>query len=507
MHELAEALRRDPAAPIEDTIFALSRALPSHLAGLLDNERLDSHDLLVLARQFGAVTAGELGWALGESLGQGPTPDLSDPGALMAALDRIRTVASRIPLGRAHEVVEKIQQRLASAEVLPVGSLRRFAATVGDIELLIVSDNPASILKAFIDLGSEGVLHQSAMKAVIALDRHEVTLRVARSSSAGAALVHYTGSTRHNAALRELARTRGLRFHPDGLFRDGQVPVTLADEAHFYGELGLDYIAPELREGAGEIEAARTGALPRLVTQDDIRGDLHMHSDWSDGRDSIDEMVQAAIALGYEYVAITDHSASSVATGLDVSKLRKQRDEVNRVRDEHPGITLLHGIEVDILPDGRLDLPDQELAELDVVLASLHEGAGQSTGELMKRYFMAMRHPLVHVITHPTNRLVGQHDGYILDVDALIDAAIETGTILEIDGGPSHLDMDGAIARRAIDAGALVSIDSDCHRFDRLGLQMRFGIGTARRGWVEAADVINARPLSELRIILDRKRG
>jgi DNA polymerase (family X) len=233
-----------------------------------------------------------------------------------------------------------------------------------------------------------------------------------------------------------------------------------------------------------------------------------VHSLWSDGRDTVESMVSSAQALGYEYVAITDHSQSAAASRvLTVERLERQMDEVAHLREKYRDIVILQGAEVDILPNGRLDFPDAILGRLDIVLASLHDDAGQSGKRLTERYLGAMRHPLVHVITHPTNRLVGRRNGYDLELERLFDCAVETGTAMEIDGAPGHLDMDGDLARRAVDAGVLVTIDSDCHFADRLGRQMLFGVGTARRGGVAAAQVLNTRPYEELRAFLKRKRG
>jgi DNA polymerase (family 10) len=218
-------------------------------------------------------------------------------------------------------------------------------------------------------------------------------------------------------------------------------------------------------------------------------------------------MIRAARLLGYEYVAVTDHSVSStVAGGLDAGRLERQREAIERAREAYPDITILHGSEVDIRPDGRMDFPDEVLERLDIVLASLHDHAGHSPERLTDRYVAAMRHPLVHIVTHPTNRLVPSRAGYVLDEDRLFGAATDTGTFLEIDGAPGHLDMDGAMARRAIGAGVMVSVDGDCHRADLLGRHMQFAVATARRGWVVARSVLNTRPLADLRPLLARKR-
>ena len=233
-----------------------------------------------------------------------------------------------------------------------------------------------------------------------------------------------------------------------------------------------------------------------------------MHSTWSDGRDTIEAMVEACRALKYEYVAMTDHSPHSAATrNLTADGVSKQAEEIAQLRERYPDITILHGCEVDILPDGRLDFPDRILERFDIVLASLHERAGHSPDQLMTRYVSAMTHPLVAMITHPTNRMIPNKPGYDLDYDRLFAAAVETRTIVEIDGAPGHLDLDGALARRAIGVGVTVAIDSDCHRAEWLDRQMTFGVMTARRGWVEPRHVVNTRPLDEVRAVIAAKRG
>jgi DNA polymerase (family 10) len=304
-----------------------------------------------------------------------------------------------------------------------------------------------------------------------------------------------------------LAADRGCALGRDGLRVDGRLLDTPTEEA-LYDVLSLPCIPAEMRESGEEVDAALAGTLPVPLSLHEIRGDLHMHTDWSDGRNSIDEMVAAAEALGYEYVAITDHSVSSgIARGLDTERLERQRDAVEAARAAHPGTTVLHGAEVDILDDGSLDYPDEVLATLDVVLASLHDPGDHDGSRLTDRYVAAMRHPLVQIVTHPTNRLVPGRAGYPLDEARLFETAVETGTLLEIDGAPGHLDMDGPMARRALTAGVEVTVDGDCHRAEWLGRQMRFGVATARRGWVTANRVANTLPLAELRARLLRKRN
>ena len=324
--------------------------------------------------------------------------------------------------------------------------------------------------------------------------------------SAGAALLHLTGSAAHLEKLRQHASERGCRILPEGLLRNGDPPVAETEEA-IYGALGLPWIPAEIRQGDDEIAAAREGRLPALVTRADIRGDLHMHTHWSDGRDSVEAMVEGCIALGYEYLAITDHSLHAASSRtLSVEGITQQAQEIAELRERYPQIAILHGCEVDILGDGKLDFGDRILERFDIVLASLHEGLDQTPEQLMRRYLAAIRHPLVTLITHPTNRLIPFRPGYDLDYDTMFAAAVETHTILEIDGAPPHLDMDGALARRAIAAGAMVSIDSDCHRAEMLGRQMELGILTARRGWVEPRHVVNTRSIAEVRALIARKR-
>jgi DNA polymerase (family 10) len=267
-------------------------------------------------------------------------------------------------------------------------------------------------------------------------------------------------------------------------------------------------IAPEVRHGDDEIEAAREGALPRLLADTDIRGDLHMHSIWSDGRDTIETMVRAGVELGYEYIAITDHSERAWSSKkLATADVAAQRAEIEALRRQYSHIRILHGIEVDLMKDRTLDFEDHVLAGFDIVLASLHDHGGQDGSELTARYLAAIHSPYVDVITHPLGRTPGGSEGYALDLDRIFAAAAETGTAMEVDGAPGHLDMDGAIARRAAAAGVTLTVDSDCHRSELLRRQMRFAVGTARRGWVEPRHVLNTRPVDEVLAFVARKRA
>jgi len=486
--------------------------VPRDLRSLADTAPLGLTDVAELHRATGATSLGELLDRLAEPNVVGAL----DPVLLARArpaVARAHATRTRVSLGRAWDLLHPILSSIRDAcpeveQIAPTGSFRRFAAMTGDLEVLGASADPARTVARLLGLPFVSTaLHVARDRVVLRFERAELTIRIVRPDAFVPLLVTLTGSATHVFELRERAATRGLTFTPDAL-RDSAGRIRLlGSEADLYTALDLAPVPPELREGTDAIEAAARRELPTLLAHEQIRGDLHMHTDWSDGRDSLELMVLAAEALGYEYVAITDHSQSSaIARGLDGDRLERQMDAVAAARQTHPGIAILHGSEVDILPDGSLDFPYTVLERLDVVLASLHDPAGQSGAQLTDRYVRAMENPLVQIVTHPTNRLVPHRDGYPLDEPRLFAAAAETGTILEIDGAPGHLDMDGAMARRAIAAGTEVSVDGDCHRAELLGRHMLFAVGTARRGWVEARHAVNTLPLDRLRTRLTQKR-
>jgi DNA polymerase (family 10) len=395
--------------------------------------------------------------------------------------------------------------------ITAVGSVRRFAPVIGDVSLLAVvaASRHPNVLKAFSRLPIvENVAARTASSVTANTTRGRITLHLAVPEHAGATLVWHTGSRTHVEQLQQRAERFGLRFEAAGLSHVNGTMIPSSSEEDFYARLTLPYIAPELRSGDGEIDAADRGALPRLVSGLHIRGDLHTHTTWSDGRNTIRDMVSAAKQVGYEYLAITDHSERAWSSHkLTASDVPRQRDEIATVRAGLRGLEVLHGIEVDIMPDGSLDFSDELLRGFDIVLASLHDPSGHDSAQLTDRYLRAIHHPLVNVITHPANRSPGRSDGYRLDFDRLFAAAAETGTAMEIDGSPGHLDMDGSLARRAASAGVTLVINSDSHRLDALARQMHFGVGTARRGWVEPHQVLNTRDLEGVRAFIARKRG
>lgn len=486
--------------------------LPADLRWLFESGAVTLEQLAILCQTLDATAVLDLLSAIRrEAIRALPGFDQQLEAAIAAALPSVRASVPRIPHGRALSLSEPLLA-LARAHpgvewAEPGGSLRRGLETVGDIEIVASTHDPLGLIDAFLThaTGSRR-LHQSRWRLYLLLDGVQVGLRCARPAHAGAVLIHVTGSHEHVAQLHTRATKLGLTLRPDAVTGpDGE--IRCPTEAHVYDVLGLPWIPAEIRTGEDELRAAETGTLPSLITREHVRGDLHLHTEYSDGRDSVEAMVQAAVDLGYEYVAITDHSPRSAASrSLTLESVARQRDEIAALRERHPTIAILHGCEVDILSDGRLDFADRVLEQFDIVLASLHERANQGPEQLLQRYLGAMRHPLVNVITHPTNRLIPHRPGYDLNYDRLFATAVETGTVVEIDGSPAHMDLDGALARRATMAGAMVVVSSDSHRADALLRQMELGLKIARRGWVEARHVLNTRPLAQVRALIASKR-
>jgi len=477
--------------------------LPSDLRWLFESGAVTLAQLGALHNRLGATTAADLAAAVeAQAIRSLPGLDEAAEHAVAAALPSLRAHLPRIPLGRAIALVDPIVARLrchdAIVSATPIGSLRRGDDTVGDLEIVAPSDDPHAVIDELSRLPDAGrTLHRSDRRLYLLFDRAQIGVRFPSPAEAGSVLWRLTGSVAHINAIRGLAAERNV-----------DLAVPAATEEEFYSRLGLPFIPPEVRTDGEEVRLARDAGLPTLVARADIRGDLHMHTSWSDGRDSTEAMVQACRAQGYEYMAITDHSTRSAASRtLSADAVKRQAEEIAMLRQQYPDIAILHGCEVDILPDARLDFADRILEQFDIVLASLHEHAGHDAATLERRYVAAMKHPLVSIITHPSNRLPPLRKGYDLDYERLFATAVETGTFLEIDGSPSHLDLEGALARRAVAAGATVTIDSDSHRADMVGRQMDLGVTIARRGWVERKHVLNTRSLAELRSLIAAKRA
>jgi DNA polymerase (family 10) len=485
--------------------------IPADLRWLYESGAVTLEQLAALHSALGATSVADIEAALRQREQSGLDPSVER--VVANALPTLRASVPRIPLGRAVAVAEPILDRLRSLRGLnwaePAGSLRRGLETVGDIELIASVASSISGIEGLLALpDSTRWLHRSERRYYFLIDRVQVGIRLPEPDHAGAALLYLTGSRGHFAALQAHAAAAGCRLTATGLHEPDGTLQPARFEEEIYAALNLPPIPPEIRNGEDEVLAASRRELPALLVRDDIRGDLHMHSVWSDGRNTIEEMVLTCRRLGYEYLAITDHSPSSAASrNLMVDDVGRQADEIAQLRDRYPDIAILHGCESDILPDGRLDFADHVLERFDIVLASLHERAGQRADQLMHRYVAAMRHPLVTMITHPTNRMVPLRAGYDLDYERLFAVAAATGTLLEIDGAPAHLDLDGPLARRAVAAGAMLAVSSDCHRADLLDRQMGLGVMLARRGWVERRHVLNTRPLADVLAAIGRKRA
>lgn len=402
-------------------------------------------------------------------------------------------------------LVEYLKTTPGVSQVDVAGSYRRRRETVGDLDILVAASDPAAVAERFVHYHEVKRIaaHGDTRCAVLLRCGLNVDLRVVPAASYGSALHYFTGSKAHNIAIRALGIKRHLKINEYGVFR-GTRRIGGREEIDVYKAVGLPWIPPELREDRGEIDAAREGSLPELVTLEDIRGDLQVHTTYTDGHNTLGEMAAACRRRGYEYVAITDHSESvRVAGGLDASGFRRQLREIDRVRKHMRGITILKGAEVDILEDGRLDLDDETLAGFDLVVASVHSKFNMTKAAMTARVIKALRHPRVHVFGHPTGRLLGRREPYPIDMGAVIKAAGDIGVLLEINAQPDRLDLSDLHARMARDAGVKLVIDTDAHRLDELSC-IRYGVDQARRAWCRAADVANTLPLARLRALIDK---
>lgn len=423
---------------------------------------------------------------------------------ILSRLQTVRRKDHRIPLGQALPIVEGI---VDSLKVIPglrnlttAGSLRRLQETVGDIDLMGTADDPVRVIEAFVKLPRvKEVLAQGTTKASVILSNGlQVDLRMVEHKQFGSLLQYFTGSKQHNIALRERARRQGLKISEYGISRlDSEELETFANEETFYRRLGLQYIPPELREDRGEIDLAEKDALPRLVELADIKGDLHVHTEWSDGHASVREMAQEAKRKGYEYVAITDHAAGlGIAHGLSPERLLEQMAEIKKLNKELGRFRILTGMEVDIKADGTLDMPDGILAQLDIVVASVHSAMNQDEDKMTARVLKSLANPYLDILAHPTARLLGEREPVKIRMDDVFKAARENGKALEINSMPDRLDLKDAHIIRAREIGVKLVLSTDSHSPSQLDL-MSFGIGMARRGWCKADDILNSRSLEE----------
>jgi len=415
-----------------------------------------------------------------------------------------RAGRARALLPTAHAIAVQVAEALRAhggVERLEIaGSLRRMRESIKDVDILVTSTEPARVIATLVSLPS--VVEVTGRGDTKASVRHQdglaIDLRVVEPAAFGAALQYFTGSRDHNVRLRQLAIQRGLKLSEYGVFDEATgTRVAGATEEEVYAAVGLPWIPPELREGAGEIEAAREGRLPRLVASRDLRGDLHAHTDWSDGHHPLERLVEAAEARGYEYIIVSDHSRSlTIAGGLSVDALRAQRARIRALQPRHR-IRILAGTECDILEDGTLDFPDEVLAELDVVLGAVHSRFKQSREAMTARIVRALAHPHLDILAHPTGRKIGSREPYDVDMEAVFAAARAHGKAIEINASPDRLDMSDVHARRAAELGIPVAINTDTHYLSNLEWT-QLGCAVARRAWIGPDQVLNARPLADL---------
>ena len=406
-------------------------------------------------------------------------------------------LSDALPLAR--KMVENLQALPEVKKAEYAGSIKRRQETIGDLDILVISGQPAKVMDYFVKMSEvEEVLAKGLTKTTVRLKNGmQADVRVVPPESFGSALQYFIGDKYHNVAVREIAIQKGYKLNEYGLFK-GKKPVAGKDEKEIYEKLGMQWMPPELRTNHGEIEAAIAGKLPKLIDYDDLKGDLQVQTDWTDGADSIEEMAKAAQKEGLEYICITDHTKSLAMThGNDEKRLLKQMAEIDKIQKKFPDFKILKGAEVNILKDGSLDIKDKVLAKLDVVGASVHSHFSMSQAEMMARIIKAMENPHVDIIFHPTGRIIQKRDAYKVDMDEIIKAAKRTKTILEANAYPERLDLKDEYIRQAIEAGVKISIDSDAHSVYHFHY-LEYGIAQARRGWAEKKDVINAHSWSEM---------
>lgn len=430
---------------------------------------------------------------------------------IVKGIELFKTSQQRISIGMAYPIVKRIiaglQHDTKVRDIQAAGSLRRMKETVGDIDILVSGAEGVDIVKSFVMMpGVTQVLAAGDTKGSVRIEEGvQVDIRVVREGEFGSALQYFTGSKEHNIHLREIAKKKGFKISEYGIFQ-GNKKAGGRFEEEIYRNLGMDWIPPELRENRGEIEAAQKSALPKLIKLSDIKGDLHNHSNWSDGIPTFEEMAAYAMKMDYHYLVVSDHSKSlHVAHGLEDEELLEEIGEIDRLNKKFKGFTLLKGTEVDIKANGTLDFPDQLLEKLDVVVASIHSGFKQGKEKITERMIAAIRNPYVNIIAHPTGRLISKREGYEIDMDKVIEACLETGTALEINCYYDRLDLNDINCRKAKESGVMIAISTDAHHVDQMWM-MELGVGIARRGWLEAKDVINTLSVDKVKEFCMKKR-
>jgi DNA polymerase (family 10) len=488
----------------------LHKRTPAALSVLLKIPGLGPKRVAILHKQLGINTPKQLLRAvrqgrIRELEGFGAKTEQRIRDAIEAQLQKKARFLLLTAADYAQPLVQYLKQSKGVKDVFVAGSYRRCNETVGDLDILVAATRSSPVMDRFVEYDEvkEVLSHGKTRTTVILKCGLQIDVRVVERVSLGAALQYFTGSKAHNIAIRRLGQQRGLKINEYGVFK-GEKRVAGQTEASVYAAVKLPYIEPELRENRGEIEAARRGKLPKLVRLADLKGDLHSHTCASDGTNTINEMAQAARERGLRYLAITDHSKGlAVARGLDRRALQKQLEEIDRLNDTLKGIELLKGIEVEILEDGRLDLSDAILAELDLVIGAVHSKFDLPSAKQTRRIIRAMNHPHFSILAHPSGRLLEERKPYDVDMTRIIREASQRGCFLELNAQPQRLDLIDTYCQLAKDEGVLIAINSDAHQpggFDNL----RFGVGQGRRGWLMAKDVLNTRTLPALRKLLKR---
>lgn len=488
----------------------LEKETPPELGEIMKIPGLGGKRIAVLHRELGVTGLDDLK----EKARKGQIRDLKGFGKkteqnILREIKDAEGHSDRVRIFEAEKTANALLKHLEGVKgvkkIAVAGSYRRRKETVGDLDILVSCRENSEVMEAFVkyDAVKRIVSRGKTKSSVILRSGLQVDLRKVSAVSYGAALHYFTGSKAHNIAVRKLGMKRKLKINEYGVFK-GDERVAGKTEEEVYERVDLPYIEPELRENEGEIEAAQKGRLPELVTLDDLRGDLHAHTKETDGHNTLEEMARAAKKLGYQYLAITEHSKRvTMAHGFDAVKLEKQMKAIEKLNEKLKGITVLKGIEVDILKDGSLDLPEDILGELDVVVCSVHYYRNLSKKQMTDRIVKAMDNPHFHILAHPTGRLINERAPYEIDLEKIVEKAKERECFLEINAHPDRLDLSDRFCRMAREAGVKLAVSTDAHRTADLDF-MRFGVDQARRGWVEPADVLNTRPLEELKNLLKR---
>lgn len=511
--DLADKIREIVETRTAQTLEKLREQLPPGITDLLQIPGLGPKRVKTLYKDLKIESLAQLEKAAKEGrvrqlAGFGEKTEHQILGAIQAKAETGKRFLRASTSAYAESLVDYLRKTPGVEEVEVAGSYRRARETVGDLDILAVAGPKSPVMDRFTGYDEiKQVLSRGETKSSAVLRSGiQVDLRVVEAKSFGAALHYFTGSKAHNIAIRKLGQDRGLKINEYGVFK-GEKYLAGKTEEEVYKKVGLPFIPPELREDAGEIEAAREGELPDLVGLRDIRGDLHAHTTASDGKDTMEHMAEAARKLGYEYLAITEHSKRlAMIGGLDEKKLLKQVDEIDELNEQFDRFVLLKGIEVDILENGDLDLPDAVLGRLDFVIGSVHSHFKYPLDKQTERILKAMDHPYFTMLGHPTGRLLLEREAYEVDVPRIIRHAAERGCFLELNAHPLRLDLNDVHCRMAKDEGVMVCIGTDAHSTMDLEF-MRYGVGQARRGWLEKKDVINTRPLTQLRPLLAKTMG